>query len=98
MVKVQKIAPYNFEFRKISVLSSQIDCSFTSAIDRVKKSEMSDFCNQNVRSFALFVQTFTLKPSLICPFSTLYRMFNFILINDFLALNTLYNLDCSNVL
>ena len=29
MVKVQKIAPYNFEFRKISVLSSQTDCSFT---------------------------------------------------------------------
>ena len=28
MVKVQKIAPYNFEFRKISGLSSQTECYF----------------------------------------------------------------------
>ena len=35
MVKVQKIAPYNFEFRKISVLSSQTDCYYTSIRFRI---------------------------------------------------------------
>ena len=35
MVKVQKIAPYNFEFRKISVLSSQIECQNTVDESRV---------------------------------------------------------------
>ena len=29
MAKVQKIAPYNLEFRKISVLSYQTDCFYT---------------------------------------------------------------------
>lgn len=32
MVKVQKIAPYNFEFREISVQNSQTDCYFSFSI------------------------------------------------------------------
>ena len=32
MVKVQKIAPYNFEFRKLSALSSQTKCKKTSVL------------------------------------------------------------------
>lgn len=46
MVKVQKIAPYNFEFRKISVLSSQIDCSITPVYEYFyKKNPEHIYCN-----------------------------------------------------